>query len=123
MSTRKQKDCDDLRLCGRLESWWNLCTQVSEEPLRRKIHLRYPRKSHEGITVPRAGSQAKELAAAIAEVSEEELLEIARTLVDAEPADLFGATEFKIRDLAHRIAAKAYERRLAQKKSATRPPG
>jgi hypothetical protein len=72
---------------------------------------------------PEREAQAKELAAAIAEVSEEELLEIARTLVDAEPADLFGATEFKVRDLAHRIAAKAYERRLAQKKSATRPPG
>ena len=67
-------------------------------------------------------AQARELAAAIAEVTEEELLEIARTLVEAEPADLFGATEFKVRALAHRIAAKAYERRLAQKKSATRPP-
>jgi hypothetical protein len=67
-------------------------------------------------------AQARELAAAIAEVTEEELLEIARTLVEAEPADLFGATEFKVRALAHRIAAKAYERRLAQKKSATSPP-
>lgn len=67
-------------------------------------------------------AQARELAAAIAEVTEEELLEIARTLVEAEPADLFGATEFRVRALAHRIAAKAYERRLAQKKSATSPP-
>jgi hypothetical protein len=67
-------------------------------------------------------AQARELAAAIAEASEEELLEMARTLVEAEPADLFGATEFKVRALAHRIAAKAYERRLAQKKSATSPP-
>jgi hypothetical protein len=67
-------------------------------------------------------AQARELAAAIAEVTEEELLEIARTLVEAEPADLFGAPEFKVRALAHRIAAKAYERRLAQKKSATSPP-
>ena len=68
-------------------------------------------------------AQARELAAAITEVSEEELLEIARTLVEADPASLFGATEFKIRDLALRIAAKAYERRLAQKKSATAAPG
>jgi hypothetical protein len=36
-------------------------------------------------------AEARELAAAIAEVSEEELLEIARTLVAAGPADLFGA--------------------------------
>lgn len=65
---------------------------------------------------PEQEAQAKELAAAISELAEEELLEIARTLLDAEPANLFGATEFKIRDLAHRIAAKAYEQRLAQKK-------
>jgi len=71
---------------------------------------------------PEQEVQARELAAAISAVTEEEFLEIARTLVDAEPAELFGATEFKIRDLAHKIAAKAYERRLAQKKSATNPP-
>jgi hypothetical protein len=67
-------------------------------------------------------AQAKELAQAIAEVSQEELLEMARTLVAADPASLFGQTEFKVRDLALRIAAKAYERLLAQKKTATRPP-
>ena len=67
-------------------------------------------------------AQVRELAAAIAEITEEELLEIARTLVEAEPADLFGDTEFKIRALAHRIAAKAYQQRLAQKKSATTAP-
>jgi len=71
---------------------------------------------------PEYQAEARELAAAIAEVTEEELLEIAQTLLDAEPADLFGATEFKVRELAHRIAAKAYEQRLAQKKSATTPP-
>jgi hypothetical protein len=68
-------------------------------------------------------ARARELAQAIAEVTEEELLEIARTLVDAEPAALFGATEFKVREWALRIAAKANERRLAQKKTATSPPG
>jgi hypothetical protein len=72
---------------------------------------------------PEQEAQAKDLAAAITELAEEELLEIAHTLLEAEPADLFGATEFKVRDLAHKIAAKAYERRLAQKKSATSPPG
>jgi hypothetical protein len=66
-------------------------------------------------------AEVRELAAAIAEASEEELLEIARTLAEADPADLFGATEFKVRALAHRIAAKAYEQKLAQKKSATTP--
>jgi len=61
-------------------------------------------------------SQARELAAAIAQASQDELLAMARALLDADPASLFGPTEFHIRDLAHRIAAKAYEQRLAQKK-------
>lgn len=65
-------------------------------------------------------AQARELAAAIASASEEELLLIARELLDAEPATLFGATEFKIRELALKIARRAYEAHLAQKKSATR---
>lgn len=68
-------------------------------------------------------AQVRELAAAIAESTEEELLEIARTLLDCEPATLFGATEFKIRDLALKVAAKAYERRLGQKKTDTKAPG
>ena len=72
---------------------------------------------------PEREAQARELAAAIAESTEQELLEIARTLIEAEPETLFGDTEFKIRDLALKIAAKAYEQRLAaQKKTATNPP-
>jgi hypothetical protein len=71
---------------------------------------------------PERQAQARELAAAIAESSEQELLQIALTLLEAEPETLFGDTEFKIRDLALKIAAKAYEQRLAQKKTATKPP-
>jgi hypothetical protein len=67
-------------------------------------------------TSPEREAQARELATAIAASAEEELLAIARTLLDADPASLFGATEFQIRDLALKIAAKAYEQRLAQKK-------
>lgn len=71
---------------------------------------------------PEREARARELAAAIAESSEEELLAIARTLLDSEPSSLFGDTEFKIRDLALKIAAKAYERHLSQKKTATKAP-
>lgn len=67
-------------------------------------------------TTPERQAQVRELAAAIAESSEQELLEIAATLLDSEPETLFGATEFKIRDLALKIAAKAYQQRLGQKK-------
>ena len=71
---------------------------------------------------PELQARVRELAAAIAAVSEEEVVRMAQLLVEAEPADLFGATEFKVRALAHRIAAKAYEQRLAQKKSVTTGP-
>jgi hypothetical protein len=54
-------------------------------------------------------AQAHELAQAIAAATEAELLEMARLLVASEPAALFGSTEFQIRDLALRIAAKAYQ--------------
>lgn len=66
--------------------------------------------------------QAQQLAAALAAGAEEDLLRIARTLVAAEDAALFGATEFQVRDAVLRIAAKAYERHLASKKTATQAP-
>jgi hypothetical protein len=69
----------------------------------------------------RQQTPAQQLAAAIADSSQEELLQIAQLLLDAEPATLFGATEFKIRDLVLQIGAKAYQQRLAQKKTATSP--
>ena len=66
--------------------------------------------------------EARELAQAIAEAAEADLLEIARTLVGSTPATLFGANEFRIRDIILRVAAKAYEQHLARKKTATRGP-
>jgi hypothetical protein len=71
---------------------------------------------------PNQETEAKELAQAIATAAQEELLEIARTLVGSSPATLFGNNEFKIRDIILRVAAKAYEQRLAQKKTATKEP-
>jgi hypothetical protein len=67
-------------------------------------------------------AQAQELATAIAQASHDELLEVARTLVGSTDATLFGTTEFKIRDIIHRVAAKAYQRHLDQKKTATKGP-
>jgi len=67
-------------------------------------------------------AQAQELAAAIAQAAQEDLLAIARDLVRCGDTSLFGETEFRIRDAILRVAAKAYEQRLAQKKTATRGP-
>ena len=64
----------------------------------------------------------QQLADELSELIEAELLEMVGTLQEAEPATLFGATEFKIRALALQIAKKAYQQRLDQKKTATRAP-
>jgi hypothetical protein len=69
---------------------------------------------------PAQEAQAQALAAAIAQAAQEDLLAIARDLVRSDTASLFGATEFRVRDAILRVAAKAYEQLLAQKKTATR---
>ena len=71
---------------------------------------------------PPQEAQAQELAAAIAQAAQEDLLRIARDLVRCDNASLFGDTEFRVREAILRVAAKAYEQRLAQKKMATRGP-
>jgi len=67
-------------------------------------------------------AQARQLAQEIADLAQDELLQVARTLVAANDASLFGDNEFKVRDLIHQVAAKAYQQRLARKKTATRAP-
>ena len=65
-------------------------------------------------------TDAQALAQAIRQAIDGEVEELARTLVSSDDQHLFGQNEFKLRDLAHRIAAKALEQHLAQKKTATR---
>ena len=50
----------------------------------------------------------------------EELACMARVLADKPSHELFGQTEFDLRKIAHRIAAKALEVTLAEKKTATK---
>lgn len=47
---------------------------------------------------------------------EKEVSALATVLAAKGERDLFGATEFEVRDLVLRIGAKAYEERLRQKK-------
>lgn len=67
-------------------------------------------------------AQAQQLAQNIAQAAQDELVQIARTLVAADDSTLFGDNEFKVRDLVLQVAAKAYQQRLAQKKTATKAP-
>jgi hypothetical protein len=71
---------------------------------------------------PAPQTEAQVLAQAIREAVDAELDELAQTLVGTDDQHLFGQNEFKVRELAHRIAAKAFEQHLARKKTATRAP-
>jgi hypothetical protein len=65
-------------------------------------------------------AEAQVLARRIAQAAQDELLQVARTLVASDTASLFGATEFQVRDVILRVAAKAYQEHLASKKTATK---
>jgi hypothetical protein len=66
---------------------------------------------------PEKQVEIEDLERAIHEAVDAEIGELAANLATTDDAHLFGANEFKIRALAHRIAAKAIERHLARKKT------
>jgi hypothetical protein len=71
---------------------------------------------------PEDQPEIQDLARAIREAVDAELNELAANLAATDDAHLFGDNEFKIRAIAHRIAAKAVEQHLARKKTDTRGP-
>jgi hypothetical protein len=71
---------------------------------------------------PEKQAEVEDLARAIREAIDAEINDLAANLATADDAHLFGDNEFRIRALAHRIAAKAIEQRLAQKKTDTKAP-
>ena len=68
---------------------------------------------------PELEKQAQELVARLRTQTDDELLALARLLVSKEDRDLFGDTEFEVRDIVHRIGAQAFQTHLAEKKTAT----
>jgi hypothetical protein len=62
-------------------------------------------------------AEIDDLEQAIRQAVDAEIGELAANLATTDDAHLFGANEFKIRALAHRIAAKAIEQHLARKKT------
>ena len=71
---------------------------------------------------PKDQPEIQDLARAIREAVDAELSELAANLATTDDAHLFGDNEFKIRAIAHKIAAKAVERHLAGKKARTAKP-
>lgn len=66
--------------------------------------------------------EAKELENRIRLAIDKEVVALARLLAGTEDKNLFGHTEFEVRDLVLKIGAKVYEERLREKKMATRDP-
>jgi hypothetical protein len=71
---------------------------------------------------PEKEAEIKDLAQAIREAIDAEISELAANLAATDDAHLFGQNEFKLRAIAHKIAAKAVEQHLAGKKTATKAP-
>ena len=71
---------------------------------------------------PEKQAEIEDLEQAIREAIDAEIGELAANLATTDDAHLFGANEFKIRSLAHKIAAKAIEKHLARKKTDTEAP-
>lgn len=63
---------------------------------------------------------AKQLEAKIRLVIDKEVATLASLLAGKSDQDLFGQTEFEVRDLVLRMGAKAYEECLREKKTATK---
>jgi DNA recombination-dependent growth factor C len=71
---------------------------------------------------PQKQAEIEDLTRAIREAVDAEISELAAHLATTDDAHLFGDNEFKIRALAHKLAAKAVEQHLARKKTVTKAP-
>jgi hypothetical protein len=71
---------------------------------------------------PEKQAEIQDLTRAIREAIDAEIGQLAEHLATTDDAHLFGDNEFRVRALAHRIAAKAFEQHLAGKKTATTAP-
>lgn len=72
---------------------------------------------------PELEARAQQLVARLRPQAEEELLALARLLVSTPDQEIFGETEFRARDIVHRLGAHAFATHLAGKKTATRARG
>jgi parvulin-like peptidyl-prolyl isomerase len=71
---------------------------------------------------PQQEAEAQELAERIRTAAGDEFLRMARLLVGKKTHEIFGATEFEVRDILLKVGAKVYEQYLREKKTATREP-
>lgn len=71
---------------------------------------------------PEQEQQAQALAARLRQAADDDLVKLARLLVSKPEHEIFGQTEFEVRDLVHHLGATALQTHLAEKKTATGAP-
>ncbi len=64
-------------------------------------------------------AEAQALAQRLRELADDEIVQMARLLVSKPEREIFGDTEFELRDIVLKVGAKAIEEHLRQKKTAT----
>jgi hypothetical protein len=65
---------------------------------------------------PDQEAEARRIYDALRHSADAELLALARLLASKADGEIFGATEFRVRDVVHRIGARAIETALAERK-------
>jgi len=81
------------------------------------------RRAPRSELTPEQQVEADRLLATLRQAAESDLRELAELLATTDDTNTFGATEFTVRDIAHRIGAKAIEGALeGRKKGATTAP-
>lgn len=68
---------------------------------------------------PEQEAEAQRLAESMHQASKDDYLQLARLLVSKPDSQLFGQTEFEVRDRAHQLAADAYQKVLDQRSKKT----
>jgi hypothetical protein len=113
------------RLGGQLKSRWKngrrperieggrkLLPQVTEVAM---LKREFAKASRVELTAEQE-AEAQRLADSVAVKTKEELLQITRLLVSKKDHELLGETEFEVRDLVHKIGARAIETAVNQRK-------
>jgi hypothetical protein len=71
-----------------------------------------PRRSSQPALTPEQQAEADRIRQALLDASADDLRELAELLATKNDSNIFGATEFAVRDIVHRIGAKAIQTAL-----------
>lgn len=77
-----------------------------------------PRRTTRASLTPEQQTEAERIRQALLDASADDLRELAELLATKNDANIFGATEFAVRDIVHRIGAQAIQTALEGRKKA-----